>query len=438
MRKKLRVICTVLALSLTFVQTSYGAFQAPPHPWGPSYQGEGYDIAGQTGTSSQVKQPEIAAEGAVLFNANTGEFLFGKNEYQRFYPASTTKLMTALLVAENCGLDETVTFSESATTNLEAGSVTLNLTAGDQLTVRQCLYGLMLRSANEVANGLAEHMAGSVSKFAIRMNEKARALGCSDTNFVNPNGLNDSNHYTTPRDMALIARAAYDNQVVAKVSSTLTYEIPATKKAQARIITMGHKMLFPKDSRYYEGVTGGKTGYTSKAGNTLVTCAEKDGVRLIAVIMKAKQTHYTDTKALLDYGFQVVKTGNAGSPSGDTSGPGNTADSGNTAPFVSQTGWKKDNGGWRYVKQDGKTASNEWLTINGEEYWFDSNQYMATGWRQFVGEIWYYFHSDGKLAKGQWISTNGKSFYVGNDGAMLKNTRTPDGYYVNESGVWIP
>lgn len=377
--------------------------------------------------NASAEKPVVSSEGAVLLNANTGEVLFEKNGTTRFYPASITKLMTALLTVENCGLSNTVTFSKSATTNLESGAVTLSLVEGDKLTVEQCLYALLLKSANEVANGLAEHISGSVSAFADKMNARARELGCTDTHFVNPNGLNNEQHYTTPKDMALIARAAFQNPTIVKVASTLSYQIPATKKAQARTISMGHKMLYPKDSRYYQGIVAGKTGYTSKAGNTLATCAERNGVRLIAVVMKGKQTHYTDTKALFDYGFALA---DAGILSGTSSGNGTPSGQNGT--------WQQDSSGWYYVKSNGSRAANEWLTINGKEYWFDSNQYMATGWRQFVGGIWYYFKNDGSLAKSQWVqNSQGQWFYVGTNGEMLKNTTTPDGFYVNASGVWV-
>lgn len=256
-------------------------------------------------SQTTAAKPTVACEGAVLMNAATGEVLFGKNEHQQFYPASITKVMTALLVLEHCSLDEVVTFSASATTNLESGATALGVSEGDKLTVEQCLYGLLLKSANEIGNGLAEHVAGSVSAFAAMMNEKARALGCKNTNFVNPHGLNNEAHKTTAYDMALIMRAALQNETFRKIDSTTSYRFPAIKNAEARTITMGHKMLYPSDSRYYEGIIGGKTGYTSKAGNTLVTGAERNGVRLVAVVLKSKGTHYTDTKAMLDYGFKI-------------------------------------------------------------------------------------------------------------------------------------
>lgn len=438
MRKTLRIWSVALSFSILAAMPSYGDIPVvPPFPGGaeetnktagpavtssqetnPSVKQN--EAAGQEGSgTAKVSQPEIQSEGAVLMDGATGKVLFSKNGDTRYYPASITKLMTALLVAEKCSLKDTVTFSKAATTNLESGAVTLGLTEGDKLTVEQCLYGLLLKSANEVANGLAEHTAGSVSAFCGLMNAKAAELGCTGTNFVNPNGLNSANHYTTAHDMALIARAAFQNATVQKVASTLHYQIPATKNAQARTISMGHKMLYPTDSRYYPGVVGGKTGYTSLAGNTLVTCAEKDGVRLIAVVMKSKSTHYADTKALLDYGFALNNTEGLKQTSGTAAG------------------WKEESGKWYYIKQNGARACNEWQKIDGVDYWFDSDSAMATGWREFTGEIWYYFHGNGAMAVNQWVESNGKWFYLGSDGAMLKNTATPDGYRLDISGAWI-
>ena len=335
------------------------------------------DSTATTTAASTVSVPQISSEGAVLMDADTGALLYSKNSETKYYPASITKLMTALLVAERTNLSDTVTFSKAATTNLEAGAVTLNMTEGDKLTVEQSLYGLMLKSANDVANGLAEHVSGSVGSFAQLMNAKARELGCTNTNFVNPNGLNNSNHYTTPHDMALIAKAAFQNGVVRKVCSTVSYQIPATKKAGARTVTMGHKMINSSDSRYYPGVIGGKTGFTSAAGNTLVTYAEKNGSRLIVVIMKSKSTHYNDTKALLDYGFALKGSGNSS------------------------------------VKAS-----------------------ASSGWVQ-SGDQWFYYREDGTKACNYWVKTKEKWYYLGSDGAMLKDTVTPDGYRLDGAGVWI-
>ena len=363
-----------------------------------------------------------------MIDAATGTVLYGKNQNTRYYPASITKLMTALLVLENCQLGDTVTFSRTATENLESGAVSLKLTEGDKLTVEQCLYGLLLKSANDVANGLAEKVSGSVSGFAGLMNQKAAALGCTGTHFVNPNGLNDSNHYTTPYDMALIARAAFQNDTLRKIDTTLSYKFPATKNAGERTITMGHKMMYSTDSRYYPGIIGGKTGYTSKAGNTLVTGAEKNGVRLIAVVMKSKSTHYADTKALLDYGF---------AKSTNTQEPGNSSDIAQPAAPAQKKGWNQDNTGWYYIKDDNTKASGEWLQFSDATYWIDSNGYMATGWRKYNNGAWYYFKSSGVMAKNTWIEDNSKWFYLGGEGYMLKDTIIDGRYRLNAEGVWI-
>ena len=283
---------------------------------GPGVSGNQSGSQSSSSHAQEAALPQVKAEGAVLMDAATGKVLFGKNQDMQFYPASITKVMTALLVLERCSLNDTVTFSASATTNLESGAVSLGISEGDQLTVEQCLYGLLLKSANEIGNGLAEHVAGSVSAFADLMNARARELGCKNTHFTNPHGLNDTAHKTTPYDMALIMRAALQNETFRNIDTTTSYEFPATKKSAAKTITMGHKMMYPTDSRYYEGIIGGKTGYTSKAGNTLVTGAQRNGVRLIAVVMKASGSHYTDTIAMLDYGFANYEKLAGGSQSG--------------------------------------------------------------------------------------------------------------------------
>lgn len=405
-----------------------------------------------SGTASALTEPEISADGAVLMDGATGKILYGKNEDTQYYPASITKVMTALLVLEHCSLDDTVTFSASATSNLESGAVSLNITEGDQLTVEQALYGLLLKSANEIANGLAEHVSGSVSSFAELMNAKAKSLGCKNTNFVNPNGLNDSSHKTTAYDMALILREAVKNETFRKIDTTLTYNFPATKNAAARTITMGHKMMYPSDARYYEGIIGGKTGYTSLARNTLVTAAERDGVQLIAVILHSQSTQYTDTKALLDYGFEnyaaLMGQENAGGTAtvitANTAEASNTVTATNTAETANTTAaadttegvWYAEGQRWYYIKGDGSRASGEWLKLDGHTYWFDSDGYMATGWRQFTNGSWYYFSTTaGYMATECWIEDGGDWFYLGSDGVLLTDTTMPDGYTVDENGI---
>ena len=249
----------------------------------------------------------ISADGGILMDANSGAVLYGKNIHEQYYPASITKILTALVILENCSLDDTVTFSYNAVNNLEPNSTILGARAGDTLSVRDCLYALLLQSANEVANALAEHCSGDIESFAELMNRKAESLGCTDSHFANPSGLNDENHYTSAHDMALIAQAAFNNPTFVEIDSTTYYDVQPGQLVQypdGWRYYAHHRMMKKNDSVYYDGIIGGKTGYTSLAGNTLVTCAERDGLKLITVVLNGHQTHYDDTKALLDFGFE--------------------------------------------------------------------------------------------------------------------------------------
>lgn len=258
--------------------------------------------------SAAVAWPEdvtVSAGGACVMDAGSGAVLYGKNEDTAYYPASITKVMTALLVLENCSLDETVTFSETAVNGLESGAVTAYTSVGDTLSVRDCLYALLFRSANDVANALAEHVSGSVEAFADLMNARAKELGCLNTHFVNPSGLNNAQHVTTAYDMALIGRACMENAAFLEIESADTYTLgPTAKRPQGLTVTIGHKMLRSGTAYTDARVVGGKTGYTSSAGNTLVTMAEDGGRRLVTVVLQDRNPrHYLDTRSMLDLGF---------------------------------------------------------------------------------------------------------------------------------------
>lgn len=251
----------------------------------------------------------IQAEGGIVMDADTGTVLYGKNIHTTYFPASITKILTALIVIEQCDLNEMVTFSHNAVYNVEAGSSNAGLDEGDVLSVRDCLYALLLKSANESANALAEHVAGSTEAFADMMNQRAASLGCQDSHFANPSGLNDPNHYVSAYDMALIGQAALHNETFMEIDSSLYYDLPVTKRNPEGVrIYPGHKMIKKNLAEYYEGCLGGKTGYTSLAGNTLVTFARKNGMTLVSVVLNGHQTQYPDTKALLDFGFRNFQT----------------------------------------------------------------------------------------------------------------------------------
>jgi len=252
--------------------------------------------------------PVIQAESAILMDAESGAVLYAKNIHTERYPASITKILTALLAQENSKLTDTVTFSKNAVYGIDRGSSNIGLDVGQTLTMEQSLYGMLLASANEVAMAIAEHVSGSESAFADLMNKKAKELGCTDSHFVNPNGLPNDAHYTSAYDMALIARAFFADQTLAKIAGTTSYHIPATATQPDEIDLMNHHRMLngcQYGSRYsYTYTVGGKTGYTNVARETLVTCAQKDGKKLICVIMKDEApNHYLDTKALFEYGF---------------------------------------------------------------------------------------------------------------------------------------
>lgn len=248
---------------------------------------------------------DITAGAAVVIDADTHTVLYGKEMNKQCFPASVTKLLTALIVAESCDLDEMVTVSETALQNMEQGAVVAYLKPGDRLTVRDCLYGLLFRSANDIANVLAEHVSGSVETFSEKMNEKARELGCKNSNFVNPSGLSSTEHLTTAYDMALIGSACMDNKILMQLWTDESYKMHGiSEKPDGFNVTIGHKMLRKENEYYDERVTGGKTGFTSASGNTLVTLAASNGRRLVAVCLQDKNPqHYIDTKILLDFGF---------------------------------------------------------------------------------------------------------------------------------------
>lgn len=252
----------------------------------------------------------IQAEAGIVVDEETGAVLFGQNIHLPYAPASITKLLTALVVIENSpSLDDTVVFSHDAVYNVESGSGNaLGLEEGDQLSVRDCLYALLLRSSNQAANALAEYAGGTREGFVAMMNEKIRSLGCTESNFANPSGLNDENQYVSAYDMAIIGRAAFANETLMEINSSTTYRLPATiNNPEGRQVNMEHKLLITTDEtspNYYPAAVAGKTGFTSIAGNTLVTCAREEERSLISVVLKSNQTHYTDTIALLNFGFQ--------------------------------------------------------------------------------------------------------------------------------------
>ncbi|MCR5098495.1 MAG: D-alanyl-D-alanine carboxypeptidase [Lachnospiraceae bacterium] len=255
---------------------------------------------------------EVMSNSAIVMDADTGTVLFEKNADEIHYPASITKLLTGLIAVENSEPDEIVTFSREAVAESYGGTSSIARDVGEKMTMEQCLYGMMLESANECAYAIGEHIGGDMDHFVSMMNTRARELGCTNTHFTNPNGLPDEEHVTTARDMAIIGRAVINNERIARIVGTKTYVIPPTNKHEDETyLNNHHSMLnYYHTSRYlYDGCLGGKTGYTVAANNTLVTFARRDNMTLVCCVMQAdRPNHYEDTVNLFDYCFDNFQT----------------------------------------------------------------------------------------------------------------------------------
>lgn len=266
---------------------------------------------------------ELYSTAAILIEKDTGKILYSKNAEQKMYPASTTKILTAILAIENLSLDEKLTASYEAVMAIPSGYSNAAIQVGEALTVKELLEVFLVHSANEAGYILAENISGSISEFANLMNKKAEEIGCKNTHFANPSGLHDENHYTTAYDLALIARYCMQNETFRSIVSMPSCTIAATDKYEERYFKNTNEMLNPKSEYYNENIIGIKTGYTSQAQNCLISGIQKNGIELISVVLGAPASagekglsgKYTDTKTLFDYGIEnfsyrnIVETG---------------------------------------------------------------------------------------------------------------------------------
>lgn len=279
--------------------------------------GASYSIS--TNSISEWPQgPDIYAETAILMDADTGAILYNKGMDEKRYPASITKIMTCMLALEHSSLDEQVTFTETCQGDQVAGSGNAGMQVGEVLTMRQCLLLLMIRSANDVATQIAEHVGGSVEAFVDMMNQKAQELGCMNTHFVNASGMPDDNHYSTAYDMALIARYCMKNEKFREYAALKEASLPRTEYWQDEQVEKNGERIFyntnnlmQKDSKfYYPTCIGIKSGFTTPAKNCLVSASNKNGFELISVILHAESTddgqsaRYVDTINLFNYGYE--------------------------------------------------------------------------------------------------------------------------------------
>lgn len=273
-------------------------------------------------TSFAVTSPNIETYSAscILIESTTGQIIYEKNSKQKMYPASTTKIMTAILTLENCKLTDIATVSYNAVHSIPYGYSYANLHDGEELTIDQLLHVLLIPSANDAAIVLAEHIAGSTENFAIMMNDKAKEIGCLNTHFVNANGMHDEDHYTTAYDLSLMGKYAMKNSTFRSIVSKTSYALPATNKYDAtdRMFNTTNELLKVDyrnraDNYYYKYCNGIKTGYTDAAGDCIVASSRKDDLEFIIVILGADDTEdglsgrYLDCKTLFNYAFDNYK-----------------------------------------------------------------------------------------------------------------------------------
>lgn len=259
--------------------------------------------------------PEITAGAAILIDNATGKVLYSKNENQKMYPASTTKILTAILAIENCNLDDVVTVPYEAIYSIPSGYSVAALQPGENISVKQLLKVLMVHSANDAANVLAYHISGSIEAFSSMMNNKISELDLKDTHFTNPSGKHDENHYTTASDLARIMQYCMKNETFRNYASLKSCTIPTTNKYEERVFSSTNELLI-FDNReissnyYYKYAIAGKTGYTTEAKNCLVSVANKDNLELISVVLSVGlfpnnlSGKFIETKALFEYGYK--------------------------------------------------------------------------------------------------------------------------------------
>lgn len=301
------------ALMLTSVLTSaYTAYADDTEDGTLTYEEAlqaSYDIIPDTNQIEGWPQgPQVYGNSAIVMDMDSGAVLYEKKADDRHYPASITKILTALVALENSQPEDEVYFSDDSVSFLEYGDASIGMRPGEILTRKDAMYGMLLASANEVSYAIAENvgkeMGGDYQTFIQAMNDRAQELGCTGSHWMNANGLHDEQHYTTARDMALIASAVYRFEEFRTVTQTLEYTIGTTNLVnETRTFQQNHKMLWPGSYYYYESCTGGKTGYTDQSRTTLVTMAENNGLRLAAVILQDDGDVYIDTRAMFDYAY---------------------------------------------------------------------------------------------------------------------------------------
>ncbi|MFR2571163.1 MAG: D-alanyl-D-alanine carboxypeptidase family protein [Clostridia bacterium] len=264
-------------------------------------------------------EPNLNSKAAFLIDNKTNKVLYSKNPDEKMFPASTTKIVTAILVLENCKLNDIVTATAEGLASIPEGYVTANISVDEQLTVEQLLELLLIHSANDAANVLAIHVGGTIANFVNMMNNKVYELNLSNTHFTNTYGLQDNNHYTTAHDLATIMQYCLKNSDFRRIAGSSSCSISETNKSGSRFFSSTNELLVPTSSYYYKYVTSGKTGFTTEAGECLVSSAYNNNLELVCVVLGGSvvdnvSTRFSESKILYEYGFNNFSFKNIANP----------------------------------------------------------------------------------------------------------------------------
>lgn len=419
----------------------------------------------------QAVKPSISAPAALVVNASTRQIYFSKGGLDPYHPAALANLVTASLLLTYKRLDDVLAVSHTAVTGLESGASTAGLKAGDVITVRDALGAMFVRSCCDVANVAAENVAGSIPNFVALMNQTVKNWGCVGTNFINPTGLNSDAQVTNTYDAAIIMDKVTSDPTLKLMLQQQAYVLPATAHRGAKSLSTTNQLLINGNKNRYAGIAS-KLGYTSKAKYTVASQIDYNGQRLIAVVLKANGSQFTDTTKLLNYAkVASLEAASAGTAYNTVLNVANNVSAqamaatniaaatsmasvnvgSGTNAFLVSTGdtagtWQKDAKGWYFLKSSGQSAANEWIKQGGKVYCVDSAGYMITGWRQMSnGEMYYFDPNTGELRFNTWVNVSTGAYYLQADGTLakadkgtIKNIVTSVGTYtIDENGKAI-
>ena len=378
-----------------------------------------------------TKKPSVSAHAYVIMDSNTGQILDSKDAYKKIYPASTAKLMTALVAIENGNLLQKITVKQSILDTVPYDASQINLKVGHSYTLSELLNMLLIYSDANSANVIANEIGGSIPNFVNMMNEKAKSIGLYSTNFDNAIGMDGTrfpNTYSTANDIAKLTQYAMKNQTIRNIVKKPTYTVSITSNNKSKTIYNTNRFL---RGEYYPSdlytIIGTKTGTTNLAGYTLSTTAiDKNGREIICAFFgnSSSQKRYDDTESLLTYTYKNLKD--------------RWINSNNKWYYYEYsemiTGWKKISDNWYYFNNDGSMRTG-WLNLSNKWYYLNDDGSMRTGWLNLSNK-WYYLNDDGSMRTG-WLNLSNKWYYLNDDGSMMTN-KIVDGWYIDQNGIASP